>query len=88
MKNNIEKNLYTRRLFFKKAAKEVLPILGCVVLGEALLSSCDPDDGPTGCNGSCSDVCTGCGHNCSGTCDGDCVGSCFAECSGSAKRYI
>ena len=44
--------IYSRREFFKQAAKGVLPILGLTILGPTLISSCGKDDDEPGGSGS------------------------------------
>jgi len=73
MKN---KDLQTRREFFKAAAKGVLPILGLTLLGPSILSSCDKLDDLTG----CSDCSNGCEDSCADGCKSGCKGSCSAGC--------
>ena len=66
-------DLQSRRDFFKKTVSKVLPILGAVVLGQTIMTSCDPIGG-----GSTSDSCTG--SSCKGSCDGSCSGGCDDSC--------
>lgn len=86
-KNKKNEELQSRREFFKKAAKGVLPILGAVVLAStpAIVKASGSDStgcttcygtcyGCTGsCAGKCADVCT----SCSGTCQNTCRGMCY-----------
>ena len=96
-----KQELQSRRDFFKKAAKGVLPILGAVVLASSPLLSQAAEKAPMGCDyscyNSCSGACTssctgcggGCGNTCYGTCKGDCdrncFGTCYKTCSGSSR---
>ena len=81
MEKKKNEELQSRRDFFKKAAKGVLPILGMVVVGPSLMS-CSKDDeddddydyGGSGSGGSSSggsgggsgsNSCTGCASGCS-----------------------
>ncbi len=74
-------NICSRREFFKKAAKGVLPILGMTILGPTLLSSCKKDD-CSDCVYSCSDSCiTGCKNSCDASCSAGCTNSCKTTCS-------
>ena len=84
--------LQSRREFFKKAAKGVLPVLGAIalmnmpLLSQALEKGESPDD----CSGSCSYGCGrscsyGCSSSCSGSCSGGCKGSCMQSCSGTCQ---
>lgn len=87
--DNKKKNekLQSRRDFFKKTAKSVLPILGVLAIGSTLLSCTRDDDDdkpsqPTGCNG--------CSGSCSSSCSGSCEESCSARCAfncGSSQYY-
>ena len=78
--------LQSRREFFKKAAKGVLPILGAIMLANIPISKaiasiqCEGCDG--GCQGSCIDTCRG---NCSGGCNDSCKGTCADSCKGSCS---
>lgn len=79
MKKNAKHNeLQSRREFFKKAAKGVLPMLGAFVAGPTVimstLISCGPDD-CDGCEAACRD-------NCSDSCKGDCYTSCSSSSAG------
>ena len=71
--------LQSRREFFKKAAKAVLPIVGAVALSNLPLSSLatEKEDPETYCDWGCTNSCSGsCGRSCSYGCDGSCAGSC------------
>lgn len=87
--------LQTRREFFKKAARGVLPIIGAVAL-TPLLTACPGGDDPTGCDGcegtcssSCSTTCkgtsssgcTGCSAQCQSDCDTSCNTTCNTTCT-------
>lgn len=86
-KNEKNEELQSRREFFKKAAKGALPILGAIMLGSSVLTSCDKEDDddhykPTGCNG-----CSGsCNNTCSGSCDESCSAACAFNC-GTSQYY-
>ena len=74
-KNKNNEELQSRREFFKKAAKGVLPILGAIVLAnvpEIGKASGDVSMGGCACT-------TGCYSACSGTCKYD---SCKYSCQG------
>ena len=91
-------DLQTRREFFKKAAKSVLPILGTICIlntpfrAQAKKIAMGCDDGScqfecmTTCREACSNDCTfGCGNTCYDSCIGcreTCRGSCDGSCSG------
>lgn len=97
-KEKKQEELQTRREFFKKAAKSMLPVLGAIALANVPLLSHAMEEGktPDDCNGSCSWGCgrscsSSCSSSCSGYCTGGCKGSCMqscsGSCSGSCKRY-
>lgn len=93
MENNKKKEeLQSRREFFKKVGKGVLPILGAAVLSALPVEeakaqwgcnySCQ-DSCSRGCYGGCSSSCGGsCGMQCSGFCKGSCSGGCRTSCFG------
>lgn len=79
-KNKNNEELQTRREFFKKAAKGVLPIIGAVVLASAPGIVRAADNGSLGCT---SDACK---FTCAGTCKGYCGGKCARSCSAGCAR--
>ena len=89
-KMNNSEDIISRRAFFKKAAKGVLPILGLTILGSTLIS-CDKDEdgnsnGCDDCFDSCSDSCfTGCKTSCDASCSTGCKGSCTTGCQYTCK---
>lgn len=80
--NNEE--LQSRREFFKKAVKGVLPVLGVVVLGPSILSSCDttPNKPTSSCGSSCKALCR---NTCSLTCAASCNQGCKSNCARSSR---
>ena len=83
--------LQTRREFFKKAAKSVLPIVaGVVVAGmpqvvkamEKAPMGCQGYSCQGGCQFSCSQVCN---SSCQGSCKNDCYRSCYNGCNTTCK---
>ena len=76
-KMNRNEELQSRREFFKKAAKGVLPILGAVVLAGAPVSVKAAEERPLGCSSSCYG---GCASNCTGRCQTTCNVSCKNHC--------
>lgn len=92
-KNNENKELQTRREFFKKTAKGILPIIagvtltGCQTfltsLGERLSSS--GGGGYSGSSGGGYGESSGCGYTCSGGCSGGCDGTCRWGCENTCK---
>lgn len=81
---NKKEELQSRRDFFRKAAKTALPIIGAMVIGQSLLTSCDEDDEPDGCKNGCSGNCQ---SSCSGDCDGGCTNNCDSLCGGDCWSY-
>lgn len=78
-----KQELQSRRDFFKKAAKGVLPILGAVVLASSPLLSQAAEKAPMGCD-TCKGSCKGnCAYGCQGTCRGGCSTGCGGGCTGS-----
>ncbi|MBQ9253655.1 MAG: Cys-Xaa-Xaa-Xaa repeat radical SAM target protein [Bacteroidales bacterium] len=80
--------LQTRREFFKKAAKGVLPVLGAIALMNMplLTQAKESEKTPMGCQFGCTGKCSGgCIGSCYGNCSGDCLGSCYGGCDGNCK---
>jgi CXXX repeat radical SAM target protein len=76
MKEKIKnEEILSRRGFFKKAAKGVLPILGAVALGVTNIENVSAQWG-----NNCY-----CGRSCQGYCNGACTGKCAKSCSGSCS---
>ncbi len=77
-----DKNLQSRRDFFKRVSTRTLPFLGAVVLGPAIslttLTSCGCD----GCEAACMDNCEG---SCFGSCRESATGSTCSDCSSSCS---
>ncbi len=91
--NTGREELQTRRQFFKKAASRVLPLLGAVTFGPAMVTSMMSCDDCSDCTGACLDTCAGtcaekCIETCRGSayvppvsdCNGNCQGTCGANC--------
>ena len=96
--DNKKKNeeLQSRRDFFKKTAKSVLPILGAVVLASVptlVKAEEEPMGCKYGCAGACYYNCYGCSHtctmgcadSCNYNCKGGCKGACLMTCEGSCR---
>ena len=84
-KHTQDKELQTRRRFFKVAAKKVLPILGAVALMNTPVIAKAVEAEPTGCNRQdCTNGCIQSCYGCKGTCKGDCTG----RCSGACRRIL
>lgn len=80
-KDKKQEELQSRRQFFKKAAKGVLPFLGAIVLVNPVMAStvesmgCRIDACTGTCAGSCKGTCESCSHSCSSSCMSGCIGS-------------
>ena len=75
------KNLRSRREFFKKAAKGVLPLLGVAALISAPKVA-KAAETPQYCQWDCTFTCRGgCSSLCGGNCSGSCRGGCYASCN-------
>ena len=96
--DNKKKNeeLQSRRDFFKKTKKSVLPILGAVVLASVptlVKAEEEPMGCKYGCAGACYYNCYGCSHtctmgcadSCNYNCRGGCKGACLMTCEGSCR---
>ena len=97
-KENNEKN-YSRREFFKKAAKTTLPMIAVIALGvnPVKLKAITPNDCENSCentcskecSNSCTESCTNCCKGqcraCSGSCSDCCLGACACGCQGSCS---
>ena len=98
MAKNKNEEFQSRRDFFKKAGKGILPVLGIMMLSnipgivtaaEKTPRGCDTNcqngcaqDCFTGCEGKCADHCA---HSCSENCVGSCRGRCINSCQGGCK---
>ena len=81
-KKKKNEELQSRREFFKKAAKGVLPILGAAVLASAPAIVKAADSQNSGCNYGCSGSCYGgCATGCTGSCTNSCRGGCWGRSS-------
>lgn len=71
--------LQSRREFFKRAAKGVLPMLGVMAFGPTVLTSCGGgDDG--------GDLCSDCSASCSWDCDVTCSSTCTSSSANSSSN--
>ena len=76
MKKNVKRDeLQSRREFFKKAGKGVLPILSAIVLASTPTILKAKDAAPQWCR-------FGCAGFCAGQCYSSCVGGCYGNCTG------
>ena len=86
MANNKNDDLQSRRDFFKKAGKSILPVLGIVMLSSFPTIVNAAEKTTSGCNANCESTCeTGCYTSCHVACGGSCKGGCINSCSGSCK---
>lgn len=88
-KKKQNEELQSRREFFKKAAKGVLPILGAVVLANVPMvgHASHGDMEENGCNYGCSGSCwSSCQSSCRGTCASGCTGSCRGGCKATCSN--
>lgn len=81
-KKNQNEELQSRREFFKKAAKGVLPIVAFLAIaGNPIVAKaadamgCKIDACTATCMGTCKGTCRGCAHSCSGSCMRGCMSS-------------
>lgn len=80
------KEIISRRDFFKKTAKNILPVLGLITLGSSPLSALATELSPNekmDCSRSCT---TGCANHCAGTCSSRCDITCTSGCSSGCGR--
>lgn len=79
--NNKDQNreLLSRRDFFRKAAINTLPFIAAIAV-PPIFTACtsEPTPTPTGCDG--------CSSTCEGSCDKSCSGSCEESCAGSSSN--
>lgn len=79
--NNKNKEIQSRREFFKNAARKSLPIVAAAMLANTPIIT-KATAIPMGCNDACYQ---GCSWGCTGGCKGDCEGSCYHGCRGGCK---
>lgn len=85
----MEKNILSRREFFRDSFKKVIPILAATaLLSKPLLLSASNEY--SACNGSCTGTCAGtceglCAKGCTAACRGNCEGSCEGTCKGTCQ---
>ncbi|MFA4046860.1 Cys-Xaa-Xaa-Xaa repeat radical SAM target protein [Prevotella sp. PCHR] len=94
-KNN---ELQSRREFFKKAAKGILPLIGGIILAgspsivkaaETIANDCryTCEGGCNSCKGTCEWKCQDdCSGSCKGGCKRTCKGDCYRQCTSSNYR--
>ena len=81
-KNKENRELQSRREFFKDAVKKALPIIGAIALAGSPIFAQAAEKEPMGCLNYCKDCCM---SSCRGTCSGDCKGSCQYDCKNGCK---
>ena len=82
MKTKKNEELQSRREFFKKTAKGVLPILGAIALANVPYVMGAKENPSMDCRGGCYYTCSG---SCSGGCDGGCRWGCETTCKGGCE---
>ena len=85
MAKNKNEEFQSRRDFFKKAGKGILPVLGIMMLSNIPSIITAAEKTPSGCNTNCQIAChqncyTFCEGSCKDTCKGTCKGSCLNDC--------
>ena len=90
--NKKNEELQSRREFFKKAGKAVLPILGALVITSMPIKvsasqTCPCSGTCTACVGGCMDACARSCKACSNGCASGCHASCYTGCNGKVKNY-
>ena len=78
-KNKKNEELQSRREFFKKAAKQTLPIIGAAIIASNPMVANAMDEmggSESGCSTNCSVRCSGCGTACFKGCSNGCSGGC------------
>ena len=95
MKEDKNKELQSRREFFKSAAKAALPVVGAMVLANIPILQSKATTGCDGCYYSCYNTCKGycegtcsscngrCASDCQNTCTGGCARTCYGACTSS-----
>ena len=85
--NKQNKEIQSRREFFKEAAKKALPVIGAIVLASSPILANAEEIEPTSCDWGCQGGCQGgCGRSCSYGCSGSCSGSCSGACKGGCSH--
>ncbi|MBD5189601.1 MAG: hypothetical protein HDS95_04915 [Bacteroidales bacterium] len=81
MKDKKTDSLLSRREFFKKTAKTVLPMMAFIAI-PSIITSCDKVDDLIG---GCKDCADSCDSSCSTSCSSGCKGGCGVNCSALCK---
>lgn len=84
MENN-NKDLLSRRKFFKKAAKGILPIIGGILLANTPSMIKAAEELHNDCRYTCEGGCNSCKGTCEWRCQDDCSGSCKGYCKRTCK---
>lgn len=93
-KKDEKEELQTRRQFFKKAAKSILPMLGAVAIGPSTILSAMTSCTKSGCDGCEAECMDNCGSSCSELCDSSstssacsgCASGCASACEGACSN--
>lgn len=87
MRDIKSEEIQSRREFFKRSIKTILPIFGIAlfgtksVLAKTEYNSSKKTNAPMDCYGSCYGTCLSCTGTCT-SCYGTCIGTCFGGCWG------
>lgn len=76
MKENKKEEVHSRREFFKKAAKSILPAIAVIALANSPVLA------------KASEVAMGCNNGCTTTCSGKCKGACSSCSAGCAATCL
>lgn len=86
-KNNINKELISRRNFFRKSVHKILPILTLLTLQSPLFSMAQKVYSETSCKYSCKTGCSNeCNTQCTKTCAATCKNICGGNCEGTCRN--
>lgn len=78
------KNIITRRAFFRQLHDKTVPFLALLSVSPLLLSSCEKELDEDDCKNECKSSCS---NSCAGSCEGLCAVACGGLCAQSCK-YI
>lgn len=85
MKSKRNDEIQSRREFFKKAAKGILPIVGSIILMSTPSIANAVEVAHADCRYNCSGGCNSCKGTCEWKCQDDCSGSCKGTCKRTCK---
>lgn len=84
-KKNGNEELQSRREFFKKAVKGILPIIGGILLANTPSMIKAAEELHNDCRYTCEGGCNSCKGTCEWRCQDDCSGSCKGYCKRTCK---